>query len=180
MNLGTAGSAGPVDIDPAELSGMLGGGGGELCVDRDDRSLETFLAVRATPPPRMNWPPEPVVVPRLPGTIQFLLRLLPLWNLEQNHAAALLGFRDNEREHVAALLGGRRPPLGRDTQDRIAHLFRIHETLSSVFRDPVVENDWLRERHPLLDGKSPMSILLEGSMEGLLWVKEYVELTGHR
>ena len=56
----------------------------------------------------------------------------------------------------------------------------IHETLSSVFRDPVVENEWLRERHALLDGQSPMSLLLDGSMEGLLWVKEYVELTGRR
>ena len=70
--------------------------------------------------------------------------------------------------------------MGRDIQDRIAHLFRIHETLSSVFRDPVVENEWLRESHALLDGRTPVSLLLEGSMEGLLLVKEYVELTGRR
>ena len=178
MILGTAGPAGPVDIDPAVLSELLVGG--ELSVRRDDDSLETFLAVRPAEAPLITWPPAPAVARRLPGPIQFVLRLLPLWNLKQSHAAALLGFRDNEREHVAALLDGRRPPLGRDTQDRIAHLFRIHETLSSVFRDPVVENEWLRERHALLDGQSPMSLLLDGSMEGLLWVKEYVELTGRR
>ncbi len=178
MILGTAGPAGPVDIDPAVLSETLVGG--ELSVHRDDGSLEAFLEFRAAAAPRITWPPAPATACRLPGTIQFLLTLLPQWNLEQSHAAALLGFRDNEREHVAALLDGRRPPLGRDTQDRIAHLFRIHETLSSVFRDSVVENEWLRERHALLDGQSPMSILLDGSMEGLLWVKEYVELTGRR
>ena len=178
MILGTAGPAGPVEIDPAVLSEALVGG--QLAVHQDDDSLENFLTFHATSAPRITWPPVPVVARRLPGPIQFVLRLLPLWNLKRSDATALLGFRTNEREHVTALLDGRWIPLGRDTQDRIAHLFRIHETLSSVFRDSKVENEWLRESHALLDGRSPMSILLDGSMEGLLWVKEYVEVTGRR
>ncbi len=112
--------------------------------------------------------------------MQFVLKLLPRWNLDRSHASALLGFRDKEREHVEAMLDGKQPALSRDTQDRVAHLFRIHETLSSVFRDLEVENEWIREPHAMLDGQSPLEILLGGSMEGLLWVKEYVEFTGRR
>ena len=64
---------------------------------------------------------------------------------------------------------------GRDVRDRIAHLFRIRESLHSLFRDLEVENEWLREPHDVLEGKSPMSLMVGGSMEDLLLVKEYVD-----
>lgn len=54
-------------------------------------------------------------------------------------------------------------------------LFRIRKTLYSLFRDEKAENDWLREPHDALDGQKPIDIMLEGSMENLLLVKEYVE-----
>ena len=47
--------------------------------------------------------------------------------------------------------------------------------LFALFGDETEENDWLRESQPSLDGQVPMQLLLEGSMENLLLVKEYVE-----
>ena len=43
-----------------------------------------------------------------------------------------------------------------------------------------MENEWLRERHEMLDDKAPMDLLLDGSMEDLLLVKEYVEAAAGR
>ncbi len=81
---------------------------------------------------------------------------------------------------VEGLLSGRVTLRGRDVKDRIAYLFRIRKTLSALFRDENVENEWLREPHGALNGKSPMDIMLEGSMENLLLVKEYVEAAAGR
>ena len=53
--------------------------------------------------------------------------------------------------------------------------FHIRATLASLFRDLEVENDWLREPHTLLDEREPLNLLLGGSMEDLLLVKEYVD-----
>ena len=47
-------------------------------------------------------------------------------------------------------------------------------------RDEDMENEWLRERHEMLDDKAPMDLLLDGSMENLLLVKEYVEAAAGR
>ena len=69
---------------------------------------------------------------------------------------------------------------GRDAKNRIAYLFRIRKMLSALFGDKNVENEWLRERHEMLDDKAPMDLLLEGSMENLLLVKEYVEAAAGR
>ena len=74
------------------------------------------------------------------------------------------------------------PPIcmAEDVRDRIAHLFQIRKTLSSLFRDLDVENEWLREQHTLLDGQEPLKLLLGGSMEDLLLVKEYVDAAAGR
>ena len=113
--------------------------------------------------------------PRLTGPVQFLAILLKTWHLSRADAIPLLGLEDTERAYVESLLAGRAPLRSRDLKHRIASLFRIRKTLYSLFRDEKAENDWLREPHDALDGQKPMDIMLKGSMENLLLVKEYVE-----
>ena len=118
------------------------------------------------------------VAPRPAGPIQFALRLGQSWRLSQDDLAGLLGLGAGDPARAAALLKGRAELPGGDMRDRLAHLFRIRDTLYSLFQDLEVENEWLRERHELLDGKSPMSLMVGGSMEDLLLVREYVDEVG--
>ena len=113
--------------------------------------------------------------PRLTGPIQFLVSLLKTWGLNRTDAIPLLGMEEADWSYVSDLLSGHAVLRGRDLKYRIAYLFRIRKTLSALFRDEKVENDWLRERHDALDGRTPIDCMLEGSMENLLLVKEYVE-----
>lgn len=117
---------------------------------------------------------------RLAGPIQFVLKLLAFWRLDMPQAIALLGFSEAEEAHVTAVLEGRDRFSGRDVNDRIAHLFRIRETLDSLFRDLEAENKWLREPHAFLEGRSPLSLLLGGSMEDILMTREYVDAAAGR
>lgn len=112
---------------------------------------------------------------RLSGPVQFVLKLLECWRLERPDAVGLLGFEHSDSDHVAAILDGNEQLRGRDAQDRISHLFSIRKTLWSLFQDLDVENDWLREPHSLLDNKTPLSLMLEGSIEDLLLAREYVD-----
>ena len=110
----------------------------------------------------------------LSGPILFVVNLIDAWQLDRKEVIALLGFESGDLLHVDDLLNGRAPLKGRDAKDRIAHLFEIRRTLSALFRSLDVENAWLTESHYLLDDLVPMNLLLEGSMENLLLVKEYV------
>ncbi len=118
--------------------------------------------------------------PRLTGPIVFVRILLHTWRLSQTDANPLLGLEESDSSYADDLLSGRVTLRGRDIKDRIAYLFRIRKTLSALFRDEEVENEWLREPHDALDGQNPMTLLLEGSMENLLLVKEYVEAAAGR
>ena len=122
-------------------------------------------------------PPDPG---RLTGPVQFVRKLLQTWKLHLGDAAALLGFEQSERTHIDNLLNGRAALAGRDVKDRIACLLHIRSTLSALFRSEEVENEWLREPHAMLDNQVPMHLLLEGSMENLLLVKEYVDVVSGR
>lgn len=117
---------------------------------------------------------------RISGPIQFVLKLLDSWRLSRDDAALLLGFDQTDNNLVQAILAGAADLHGRDVRDRIAHLFHIRQTLSALFRDLDVENEWLREPHTLLDEQEPLTLLLGGSMEDLLLVKEYVDAAAGR
>ena len=99
------------------------------------------------------------------------------WRLDIGDVVGFLGCDPEDLQYVSDVLDGRRQLRGRDVRDRIAHLFVIRRTLWSLFRNLEVENDWLREQHPMLDGRPPMSLIVGGSMEDLLLVREYVEST---
>ena len=112
---------------------------------------------------------------RLSGPVQFVRKLMDYWRVEDAEVARLLGCDPQDIEYISAVLAGKRQLRGRDVQDRIAHLFYIRRALWSLFRDLDVENEWLREQHSMLKGSSPLSLMLEGSMENLLLAREYVE-----
>lgn len=117
---------------------------------------------------------------RLSGPVQFVLKLLDSWHLSRYDAVFLLGFYPADNDFVQAVLAGTADLHSRDVRDRIAHLFHIRQTLSSLFRDLDVENEWLREPHTLLDEREPLELLLSGSMENLLLVKDYVDAAAGR
>ena len=100
--------------------------------------------------------------------------------MSKDDAVLLLGFDQADNGSVQAVLAGAADLHGRDVRDRIAHLFHIRQTLASLFRDLDVENEWLREPHTLLDEQEPLTLLLGGSMEDLLLVKEYVDAAAGR
>lgn len=133
------------------------------------------------PDPSSSAPIMPIFPPkRLSGPVQFVLKLLDYWRLGRDDAVFLLGFDSTDNDYVKDVLNGVASFRGRDVRDRIAHLFHIWTTLSSLFQDRDVENDWLREPHALLDEQSPLNLLLGGAMENLLLVKEYVDAAaGH-
>lgn len=117
---------------------------------------------------------------RITGPVKFVNKLLATWHLPPESACALLGFEPSRFAYVNDVLQGCETLTGRDAKDRIAHLFQIRTLLSSLFQDETVENEWLREPHDTLNGRVPMDLLLEGSMENLLLVREYVELVTGR
>ena len=117
---------------------------------------------------------------RLTGPIQFFGNLLETWKLNREDAVPLLGFEKTDQPYVEHLLNGHAALLGRDVKDRIAYLFEIRRTLAALFLDEDVENAWLREAHAMLNDQVPMELLLGGTMENILLVRDFVDVAAGR
>ena len=173
----------PVVPDRARRAGFAKGTFTYIAPDFD-RPLEDFADYQLTHEQVKNSSSQRDTAgtpqPRLTGPIMFVRILLRTWHLNQTDAIPLLGLEKADISYAKDLLSGRVTLRGRDIKDRIAYLFRIRKTLSALFRDEEVENEWLREPHDALDGQNPIDLLLEGSMENLLLVKEYVEAAAGR
>ena len=99
------------------------------------------------------------------------------WKLSKKEMATLLGmdFDASGQEYVENLLKEMCSFSGRDARNRMARLIEIRVALFAIFEDHEVENTWLRAPQQMLDDKVPMDLLLEGSMENLWLVQEFVE-----
>ncbi len=119
------------------------------------------------------WPRKQPFVPT-----QLIHKIFETWNLELRDKATLLGLEESDQRLASEFLAGRAKIEGRDIKDRIAYLILIKSTLYSLFRNEDVENEWLRETHGLLGDRTPLGLLLEGSLENMLLVKEFCDDAG--
>jgi hypothetical protein len=121
---------------------------------------------------------SPAPTTRLSGPIQFLKGLLAVWDLPENWVCKLLGLDPDDTVLGKSLMDGTTPLRGRDARDRIVCLIGMRAILQSVFRDENVEREWLHERQEVFEGRSPLDLVEEGSMENLLRVYRIVEEAG--
>lgn len=130
------------------------------------------------------WPREPsgqgAISGRQTGPVTFVVRLLEDWRLQDVDACKLLGFEQADAPHVRSILAGHLSLRGRDIKDRVSLLLEIRASLHSLFRNLETENEWLRESQDALDGRSPLHVLLEGSMLSMLAVKDLVDFMSGR
>ena len=143
----------------------------------EDTSIFTVQFPAFEIPRGVQAEPQPTILVglrgRLTGPVEFFAKLLEAWGLDNNDGAKLLGYEDVT--FVRDLLSGASSLRTKDVKDRVRYLFEIDAALGRLFRDEAVERDWLSEPRPELDGDSPLNLLLEGSMENLLLVKQFVE-----
>ena len=108
---------------------------------------------------------------RISGPVAMLTSLAERWHLQPDQFATLLGFAPYEAQAASNLLTGQSSIRGRDQTDRMKYLLEIYGLLHEVFGDHGVAYDWLSEGKQVLDGGSPLSRMLKGSMEDLLAVR---------
>lgn len=155
---------------------------------RDDTYAERYIVESPTGMPNIVTPTSDYKIEkkeekepnRINGPTQFVTKLMDFWNLEIADAVFLLGFDERDTDYVESALKGNGQFRGNDVTYRISNLFWIRNSLRLLFRDLQVENEWLREQHPLLDERTPLSLMLSGSIEDLLLVKEYVDRVSGR
>jgi hypothetical protein len=113
-----------------------------------------------------------------PGRIKGFRRLMDRWGFTRKDAKEILGF-DNEGM-IGELYTGIEKVQQRDVKDRLRLFLSLAVDLHGLFREHDVIKEWFDEPHGMLRGKTPRSLLVEGSMENLLRVKQLAQYEANR
>lgn len=140
------------------------------------KNIERGLAIHAGHLAQPTSSKETLVRGRITGPVAYLKLLLKEWRLKDIDAAPLLGFERDQTSEAIAILNGIRTLAGHDAKDRIRALFNINALLGDIFRDDDSKNQWLRRHHDSLE-ETPLKLMLSGSMEKLLVVRDFAKYT---
>lgn len=112
------------------------------------------------------------------GRIKAFRRVIERWGFTRRHASEILGF-DNEAIVGELYLGIERVQQ-RDVRERLKLFLSIAVDLDGLYDDDDVIKWWLDQPQKLLRGKTPRMLFTEGSVEGLLRVRQLVLLEANR
>ncbi|MEZ0471217.1 antitoxin Xre/MbcA/ParS toxin-binding domain-containing protein [Luteimonas salinilitoris] len=108
---------------------------------------------------------------------RILAALFEQWALPTEQQLALLGMSPESRKVLAQYRRGERAlPNSRDTLDRAGYLLGIHKGLRLLFpEDPELRFGWVRRRNRMLDGRTPLEVMLEEGLVGLARIARFVD-----
>lgn len=95
--------------------------------------------------------------------IQLVSGLEETWDLSDQEVAVLIGFK--KAGHLKELFLKHAILLeSTDLKRRLYFLLEIRAALKGLFDDKEREKEWMRERNALFQGRSPLSVMLEGQL----------------
>lgn len=132
---------------------------------------------------RTIWKPAPTALrhepearKRLSGpALRAFFPLAAAWGLSVAEQRALLGWPPVSTFHKYK--SGNPGTLSFDTLTRISLVLGIYKALQILYPDPVLADAWVRmpNTHPMFGGRSPMALMTQDGMDGLLRVRRLLD-----
>jgi hypothetical protein len=101
------------------------------------------------------------------------------WGLSEAQRLSILGDPSRSTYHywLAKARDRKRVLLPVDTLLRMSAVLGIHKDLAILFVRQEDESSWLKKPHgaPLFGGQSPLALLANGSQDGLMLVRRYLD-----
>lgn len=110
------------------------------------------------------------------GDLALLItRLFDRWKLSTADQLELLGLSPSSRSLPTKYRKGEPVPTSRDVQDRIGLLLSIHQSLRMLYpENPDFYYDWVHLRNRHLDNLTPLDVMREQGMIGIVRIVQYL------
>lgn len=140
--------------------------------------LEERAALGETPTTADRFDPSKRERLGAPGLRSFA-QIAELWGLSESQRLSVLGFpgRSTYHQWLAKARERQKIVLPVDTLLRISAVLGIHKGLRILFGREEDERAWLTKPHdaPLFGGQPPLALVANGTQDGLLLVRRYLD-----
>lgn len=98
------------------------------------------------------------------------------WNLTNSNQLAMLGLSNASHSTLSRYRHGAPMASNRDLLERAGHILSIHKSLRLIFpQDRDLAYAWMTQRNQAFHGKSPVEVISEWGVTGLLMVRTYLD-----
>lgn len=111
-----------------------------------------------------------------------ITKLFEHWNLTQEQQCTLLGLSVNSRRKLNDMAQGKNGiPAGRDAYERVGYLLSIHKALRLLYpQNKEILYGWVNMRNTMLDGRTPIEMMLEQGFIGLAKIARFLDMNRGR
>ncbi|WP_428312041.1 antitoxin Xre-like helix-turn-helix domain-containing protein [Hydrocarboniphaga sp.] len=107
---------------------------------------------------------------------RMVTRLFEHWGVDTSAQAELLGLSGGSRTAVSRYRRGTPLPESRDLIDRVGNLFGIHKSLRLLYpHNPELVYGWPSLRNATLDNYTPLEIMVEQGLPGIVAIRGYLD-----
>ncbi|MDB5971049.1 MAG: hypothetical protein JWQ90_3499 [Hydrocarboniphaga sp.] len=107
---------------------------------------------------------------------KMITRLFEHWSVDTSAQAELLGLSGGSRTAVSRYRRGTPLPESRDLIDRVGNLFGIHKSLRLLYpHNPELVYRWPTLRNSTLDHYTPVEIMVEQGLPGIVAIRGYLD-----
>lgn len=107
---------------------------------------------------------------------KMVTRLFEHWQVDSSAQAELLGLSGGSRTAVSRYRRGTPLPESRDLIDRVGNLFGIHKSLRLLYpENPEIAYRWPTLRNSTLDNYTPLEIMVEQGLPGIVAIRGYLD-----
>jgi len=99
--------------------------------------------------------------------------LTEVWCLSDHERATLLNIDLTKYDELHRASEGVR--LSLDQAHRVSYLINIYDATHRIFGDSEYANDWIHRTNPDLSGRVPLSVMLEGDLDGIVSVHDHLQ-----
>lgn len=111
------------------------------------------------------------------GLTRLVTNLFDKWELANEDQLDLLGLSTKSRSLLPAYRKGTKSIIrSRDTLERVAWLLSVHKALRLLYpRNPEIRYTWIKRRNQAFNNLTPLEIMRQGGIVGLMVVSRYLD-----
>ena len=108
--------------------------------------------------------------------LHLVMMLFDRWQLETTAQLNLLGLSPTSRAMLGRYRRGTSSPATRDMLDRIGWLLAIHKALRLLYPyNDALRHDWVKRRHEAFDHRTPLEVMVDEGLIGIVKVARYLD-----
>ncbi len=111
------------------------------------------------------------------GLTRLITNLFDRWDLTGDEQLDLLSLSAKSRSLLPAYRRGTKSiSASRDTTERVAWLLSVHKALRLLYpRNPELRYTWIKRRNQAFNNLTPLEIMRQGGIVGLMVVSRYLD-----